>query len=251
MKALITGASSGIGLDMARILSSQGCELFIVARRKSKLEKIKKELKTKVTVIEMDISSTFNCMKLYNMVKDENIDILINNAGFGLFGAFNDSNLDRELDMIDLNIKGVHTLTKLFLKDFKKRDYGYILNVSSSAGFLPGPLMATYYASKAYVLNLSLAIHQELKKENSNVYIGVLCPGPVSTEFNKVAKVEFNLKSMSSYDVADIAIKGMFKRKMVIIPGIKIKISIFFTKLLPLSLKLKIAYHLQRRKGRK
>ncbi len=251
MKALITGASSGIGLDMARILSSQGCELFIVARRKSKLEKIKKELKTKVTVIEMDISSTFNCMKLYNMVKDENIDILINNAGFGLFGAFNDSNLDRELDMIDLNIKGVHTLTKLFLKDFKKRDYGYILNVSSSAGFLPGPLMATYYASKAYVLNLSLAIHQELKKENSNVYIGVLCPGPVSTEFNKVAKVEFNLKSMSSYDVADIAIKGMFKRKMVIIPGIKMKISIFFTKLLPLSLKLEIAYHLQRRKGRK
>ncbi len=180
-----------------------------------------------------------------------NIDILINNAGFGLFGAFNDSNLDRELDMIDLNIKGVHTLTKLFLKDFKKRDYGYILNVSSSAGFLPGPLMATYYASKAYVLNLSLAIHQELKKENSNVYIGVLCPGPVSTEFNKVAKVEFNLKSMSSYDVADIAIKGMFKRKMVIIPGIKMKISIFFTKLLPLSLKLEIAYHLQRRKGRK
>lgn len=251
MKALITGASSGIGLDMARILSSQGCELFIVARRKSKLEKIKKELKTKVTVIEMDISSTFNCMKLYNMVKDENIDILINNAGFGLFGAFNESNLDRELDMIDLNIKGVHTLTKLFLKDFKKRDYGYILNVSSSAGFLPGPLMSTYYASKAYVLNLSLAIHQELKKENSNVYIGVLCPGPVSTEFNKVAKVEFNLKSMSSYDVADIAIKGMFKRKMVIIPGIKMKISIFFTKLLPLSLKLKIAYHLQRRKGRK
>lgn len=251
MKALITGASSGIGLDMARILSSQGCELFIVARRKSKLEKIKKELKTKVTVIEMDISSTFNCMKLYNMVKDENIDILINNAGFGLFGAFNESNLDRELDMIDLNIKGVHTLTKLFLKDFKKRDYGYILNVSSSAGFLPGPLMATYYASKAYVLNLSLAIHQELKKENSNVYIGVLCPGPVSTEFNKVAKVEFNLKSMSSYDVADIAIKGMFKRKMVIIPGIKMKISIFFTKLLPLSLKLEIAYHLQRRKGRK
>lgn len=251
MKALITGASSGIGLDMARILSLQGCELFIVARRKSKLEKIKKELKTKVTVIEMDISSTFNCMKLYNMVKDENIDILINNAGFGLFGAFNESNLDRELDMIDLNIKGVHTLTKLFLKDFKKRDYGYILNVSSSAGFLPGPLMATYYASKAYVLNLSLAIHQELKKENSNVYIGVLCPGPVSTEFNKVAKVEFNLKSMSSYNVADIAIKGMFKRKMVIIPGIKMKISIFFTKLLPLSLKLKIAYHLQRRKGRK
>lgn len=251
MKALITGASSGIGLDMARILSSQGCELFIVARRKSKLEKIKKELKTKVTVIEMDISSTFNCMKLYNMVKDENIDILINNAGFGLFGAFNESNLDRELDMIDLNIKGVHTLTKLFLKDFKKRNYGYILNVSSSAGFLPGPLMSTYYASKAYVLNLSLAIHQELKKENSNVYIGVLCPGPVSTEFNKVAKVEFNLKSMSSYDVADIAIKGMFKRKMVIIPGIKMKISIFFTKLLPLSLKLKIAYHLQRRKGRK
>ena len=116
MKALITGASSGIGSDMARILSDNGYDLILVARRKRKLEKLKKELNTEVHIIDMDISSTFNCMDLYNQVKGEDIDIVINNAGFGLFGKFINTNLDKELDMIDLNIKSVHILTKLFLK---------------------------------------------------------------------------------------------------------------------------------------
>ena len=126
MKALITGASSGIGADMARVLSSQGHDLILVARDKKKLEKLKEELKTDVKIISLDLSSTFNCMKLYNKVKKENIDILINNAGFGIFGEFVDTNLEKELDMIDLNIKAVHTLTKVFLQDFKKKNSGYI-----------------------------------------------------------------------------------------------------------------------------
>ena len=250
MKALITGASSGIGADMARVLSNKGYDLILVARRKTRLEKLKKELNTDVKIINMDISSTFNCMDLYNQVKEENIDILINNAGFGLYGAFSKSNLDKELDMIDLNIKAVHTLTKLFLKDFKQKNSGYILNVSSSAAFLPGPLMATYYASKAYILNLTEAISEELKQDNSQVYIGALCPGPVSTEFSKVAQVEFNLKSLSSYEVADYAIKKMFHRKIVIIPSIKMKLAIFLLRFIPQLLQLKISYHLQRKKGR-
>lgn len=249
MKALITGASSGIGADMARILSDKGYDLILVARRKTRLEKLKKELKTKVTLIDMDISSTFNCMKLYNQVKDEDIGIVINNAGFGLFGEFVNSNLDKELDMIDLNIKALHTLTKLFVKDFKEKDEGYILNVASSAAFLPGPLMATYYATKSYVLRLTEAINEELRHDKSNVYVGALCPGPVETEFNKVAKVEFNLKSLNSYDVAMYAINKMLKRKMVIIPGIKIKIGVLLSKCLPIKLKLKVAYKLQRKKG--
>ena len=249
MKALITGASSGIGADMARILSDKGYDLILVARRKTRLEKLKKELKTKVTLIDMDISSTFNCMKLYNQVKDEDIGIVINNAGFGLFGEFVNSNLDKELDMIDLNIKAMHTLTKLFIKDFKKKDEGYILNIASSAAFLPGPLMATYYATKSYVLRLTEAINEELRHDKSNVYVGALCPGPVETEFNKVAKVEFSLKSLNSYDVAMYAIAKMFKRKMVIIPGIKIKIGVLLSKCLPIKLKLKVAYKLQRKKG--
>ncbi len=249
MKALITGASSGIGADMARILSDRGYDLILVARRKTRLEKLKKELKTDVKIIDMDISSTFNCMELYNQIKKEDIEIVINNAGFGLFGSFCETNLDKELDMIDLNIKALHILTKLFVQDFKKKNTGYILNVASSAAFLPGPLMATYYASKSYVLRLTEAISEELKKDNSKVYIGALCPGPVETEFNKVAKVEFNLKSLNSYDVAMYAIKKMFKRKLVIIPSAKIKIATSLTNFIPRNLKLNIAYHLQRKKG--
>lgn len=251
MKALITGASSGIGSDMARILSNRGYDLILVARRKTRLEKLKKELKTDVKIIDMDISSTFNCMNLYNQVKDENIDVVINNAGFGLFGQFSKIDLDKELDMIDLNIKAVHTLTKLFVQDFKKKNAGYILNVASSAAFLPGPLMATYYATKAYVLRLTDAIDEELKKEDSKVYVGTLCPGPVETEFNKVAKVEFSIKALNSYDVANYAIRKMFNHKKVIIPGWHVKIGVFLTNFIPRFLKLNIAYNLQRKKGKR
>lgn len=249
MKALITGASSGIGRDMARILSSNGYDLILVARRKDKLEALKKELQTEVSIICMDISSTFNCMKLYNKVKKENIDILINNAGFGLFGEFNSTNLDKELDMIDVNIKSLHTLTKLFLNDFVKKDSGYILNVASSAAFLPGPLMATYYATKAYVLRLTSSINEELRRNKSNVYIGVLCPGPVNTEFNSVAGVKFSIKSLESYDVAEYAIKKMLKKKRIIIPGISIKLGAFFTRFLPISLQARISYNIQKKKS--
>ena len=248
MKALITGASSGIGRDMARVLANEGYELILVARRKDRLEELKKELNTKVEVMTMDLSSTFNCVKLYNKVKKQNIDILINNAGFGLFGEFSDINLDKELDMIDLNIKGVHTLTKLFLEDFKKKDQGYILNVASASGFMPGPLMATYYATKNYIVSLTMAIYEELKREKSNVVVSVLCPGPVNTEFNTVADVKFKIKSKSSEEVANYAIKKMFNEKLIIVPGIKMKLLIFLTRLVPRKLILKIVYNIQRRK---
>lgn len=249
MKAMITGASSGIGRDMARVLNSKGYDLILVARRKDRLEKLKKELKGDITIIPIDISTTFNCMKLYNKVKKENIDILINNAGFGLFGQFNETSLDKELDMIDVNIKSLHTLTKLFLNDFVKRNKGYILNVASSAAFLPGPLMATYYATKAYVLRLTTSINEELRRNKSNVVISCLCPGPVNTEFNNVAGVKFMIKSLESYDVADYAINKMFKKKTVIIPGINIKIGIFLTRFLPLKTQAKISYNIQKKKS--
>ena len=251
MKALITGASSGIGRDMARVLADMGYDLILVARRKTKLEKLQKELKTNVEIIPMDISSTYNCMSLYNQVKKQDIDVVINNAGFGVFGEFVNTNIDKELDMIDINIKTVHVLTKLFLKDFKAKDKGYILNVASSAAFLPGPLMASYYGTKAYIYQLTTAISEELKREKSNVYIGALCPGPVDTEFNKVAKVNFSVKEMNSYAVSEYAIKKMFKRKKVIIPGIKVKIGTFLCRFLPLSLKLKISYKIQNGKREK
>ena len=150
--------------------------------------------------------------------------------------------------MIELNVKTVHTLTKLFLKDFVKKDKGYILNVASSAAFMPGPLMATYYSTKAYVLHLTESINEELRRKKKNVYIGALCPGPVNTNFNKVAGVSFNLDSLESYDVANYAINQMFKRKVVIIPGVKIKLGVFALRLLPRSLVRKIAYKIQKNK---
>lgn len=249
MLALITGASSGMGKEMAKILSDQGYDLILVARRKKRLQDLKKELKTNVEIINLDVSSTFNCMDLYNQVKNKDVDILINNAGFGIFGEFNKTNLDKELDLIDTNVKAVHVLTKLFLKDFIKKDKGYILNVASSAGFMPaGPLMASYYASKSYVLSLTSSIYGELKKKESNVYIGALCPGPVDTEFNKVAKVKFGVKSLDAKTVSEYAIKKMFQKKLYIIPGLTMKLSCTFSKLLPRKILIDIAYNIQKKK---
>jgi len=248
MKALITGASSGIGRDMARVLSNKGYDLILVARNKKELEKLKEELKTDVEVVSMDLGSVDNCKSLYEQVKDKNIDILINNAGFGDIGAFRKTDIDKELNMIDLNIKAVHVLTKLFLNDFIKKDNGYILNVSSASAFQPGPLMATYYSTKCYVYHLTLAIYEELRRMNSNVKISCLCPGPVNTNFNKVANCEFKMNALSSEYVARYAINKMFKNKLLIIPGFTIKLVYIFGRFVPNKLKLKMTYNIQFRK---
>ena len=248
MKALITGASSGIGLDMARYLSTKKIELFLVSRSKEKLEEIQKELPTKVTVIVADLSFEQKVKELYALVKKENIDILINNAGFGKFGNFTDTNLNDEIEMIDLNIKAVHILTKLILKDMEDRNSGYILNVASSAAFQPGPLMATYNATKSYVYNLSEAIYYEEKKKKKNVHISVLCPGPVDTNFNNVAGVKFGVKPMTSKKVAKYAIDNMFKNKLLIIPGFTMKLIRFFIRFIPNKLLLRMTYNIQKKK---
>ena len=207
--ALITGASSGIGRDMARDLAERGYNLILVARDKERLEELKKEFKVKVTIISTDLSDSNNCKELYKEVKDKfgKIDILINNAGFGEFGFFTETNLDKEISLINTNVTAVHILTKLFLKDMKEADSGIILNVASIAGFLPGPLMAAYYSSKSYVLRLSQSIREELKKQKSNVKISVLCPGPVNTNFNNVAGVKFGLPSFTSEHVANLPLR--------------------------------------------
>lgn len=248
MKALVTGASSGIGRDMAKYLSRMGCDLILVARDKKALADVALELKTNTTIISMDLQDENNCLKLYEKFKKEDIDILINNAGFGTFGRFTNTDLSKELDMVDLNIKALHILTKLFLKDMKAKDHGYILNVASSASFEPGPLMATYYATKAYVLRLTTAIYEELRREKSNVVICSLCPGPVTTNFNKVANVEFEIKSLPSDVVAKYGIDMMFKKKLIIIPGFYMKVLYFITHLLPTKVILKFAYNIQRKK---
>lgn len=244
MKALITGASSGIGRDMARILAKKGYDLILVSRDKEKLDILKNELDVNVKVVTMDLSIADNCKKLH--AENSNIDLLINNAGFGDCGDFTKTSLDKEISMINTNITAYHILTKLYLIDMKKVNKGHILNVASIAGFMPGPLMSTYYATKSYVVRLSEGIREELKKEKSNVKISILCPGPVNTNFNKVANVKFSLKERNSFEVAKYTIEHL--NKFYIVPGLDIKLAKFGAHLFPATLVSKITYMVQKRK---
>lgn len=249
MRALITGASSGIGRDMARTLSKKGYDLVLVARDEEKLNQVKKELEqngVNIEIIVMDLSIEKNCKELHKRVK--NVDILINNAGFGDCGNFTKTNLEKEINMIKTNITAYHILTKLYLIDMKESDSGKILNVASIAGFMPGALMATYYATKAYIVRLSEGIREELKKEKSKIQISILCPGPVNTNFNNVANVKFHMREANSQKVAEYAIKKMEQGKFYIVPGLDVKLARFGAKITPTPLISKITYMVQKRK---
>ena len=248
MKALVTGASSGIGKHIAYYLASQNIDLILVARSKKEMEHIKKSVKVNVKILTLDLLKEENVYKLYEETKNDNIDILINNAGFGLFGTFAETDLNRELEMIDLNIKAYHILTKLFLCNFIKKDAGYILNVCSSAGFMAGPRLSTYYATKNYITKLTMAINEELRQAGSNVSISALCPGPVNTNFNKVAHGKFSIKEANPAYVAKYAIDKMFKRKMIIVPTLRMKLTLFLTRFAPYRLQLLIAYQKKKKK---
>lgn len=248
MRALITGASSGIGLDMAKYLAELGYDLVVVARNRDKLLELKNNVNTNVDIYSYDLSVVDNCYKLYDELIDKKIDIVINNAGYGVFGDYTIDNLEIDLNMIDLNVKCLHILTKLFVNNKHTK---YILNVASSAGLMKGgPLMSGYYATKSYVCNYSLALYEELRRNKDNKHISILCPGPVDTNFNKRAHVKFNLKSLSSEYVAKYAIDMMFKNKLIIIPGFTVKLGIFMTRFLPTKLLLKITYNIQKKKNK-
>lgn len=250
MKALITGASSGIGLDMARYLATKKWELILVARNKEKLEEIQEKLPTKVTIIVADLSQEQKVKELYALAKKENIDMLINNAGLGDFGPLSETDLNKDLELINTNIKAVHILTKSFVKDMEKRNSDtYILNVASSAAFQPGPLMSTYYATKSYVYQLTEALYYEEKKKKTKVHISVLCPGPVETNFNNVAKVKFSVKPLKSAFVARYAIDKTLENKMLIIPGFKMKCAKFFSRFVSDKFLLRIIYRIQKKKA--
>ena len=250
MKALITGAGSGIGRDMAKYLAVMKYDLILVGRDKQRLEELQNELQVNSKIIIADLSDPTRVKEVYVMTKNEDIDILINDAGFGAFGKFYETDLNNEIDMINTNVVAVHLLTKLFLRDMQKKNYGYILNVASLAAFGPGPLMATYYATKAYVNNLTEAINEELRRDKSNVFICSLCPGPVDTNFNNVAGVHFGVKALTSEEVAHYAIDSMFKKKVVIIPGFKMKLALFGRRFISRSLLRKITYDIQKSKDK-
>ena len=254
MKALITGASSGLGKDMAIILSGMGYDIIAVARREDKLLELKNELKTDVTIKCLDITAPASIGEIEKCLDD--VDVFINNAGFGVFGELCNTKLQDELDMIETNLKAVHILTKLVAKKFKEKNSGYILNVSSIAAFFPGPLFSAYYATKAYVFRLTESLYEELRREKSNVKVSVLCPGPVRTEFEKVAGVSFgrgdekgrNLIIADSKKVSSYAIKCMFKGKLIIVPGALMKTAVFLRRIFSEKMLCRFLYTLQSKK---
>ncbi len=251
MTALITGASSGIGRDIARYLATKNYDLILVGRREDRLEELKKELKNvKVKTISLDLSVEENCFKLYEMTKNDEVDFLVNNAGFGAYGKTLEVPLEKELQLIDTNIRAMHILAKLYLQDMAKRNKGYILNVGSISGFLAGPTFSSYYASKNYVVRLSQALNEEMKRDKINVGVSVLCPGPVNTEFNNVADTKFAIKGLSSEYVAKYAVDKTLKNKTIIIPGFKMKVLKFFMRFISENLVTKISYSMQMRRGK-
>lgn len=225
--ALITGASTGIGKELALIHAKNGGDLVIVARNKKKLESLKKhiesEYKVRVMIITKDLSDLNAPSEIFAELKkvETNVDYLINNAGYGGLGKFHERPWEQDLNMINLNITALTALTRLFLPDFVKRNKGRVLNVSSTASLLPGPMQAVYYATKAYVTSFSNAIAEEL--HNTNVTVTALLPGATESEFGRISgmdKTEMFQKPASAYDVALDGYNGMMKGKLNVITGI-------------------------------
>lgn len=226
--ALITGASSGIGLELAKIFAENKINLVLVARNNSKLHQLADELRTKnsinCTVIASDLSLQRSAIEVYETCQSEkiNINYLINNAGFGDYGSFHESDLKKQQSMIQLNITTLTELTRLFLPEMVKHKFGKILNVASTAAFIPGPNMSVYFATKAYVLSFSEAIHEELK--GAGISVTALCPGPTESDFfNKAEMSEAGMvkgkKMPSSREVAEYGYKQLMAGKAVAIHG--------------------------------
>ena len=240
--ALVTGASSGIGMEIARILASQNCDLVICARRKKELDDLSKELTKKYNinckVIVADLTTDKGINKIIKNIKK--IDILVNNAGFGMLGNHLEMPLNRQLEMIDLNIRSLTRLSHEFGNLMKERGRGRIMNVASIAAYISGPSFAVYCATKAYVLSYSRALHKELKSKG--VSVTALCPGYVITGFQEVAGMRLSkmekISAVSANKVAEIAIKSMRKGKREVMPGIINKPLPLVTRITPMWLQL-------------
>lgn len=254
---LITGASTGIGLELAKVFAKNGYNLILVARNEEKLKEISSDLsssfKINVEFVAKDLSKIEAAEELFENINSRNLEIgiLVNNAGFGLFGEFKDTDLNREVEMINLNITSLVKLTKLFLPSMIQRKSGRILNVASVASFQPGPLMSIYYATKSFVLHFSEAIAYELKE--SGVTVSTLCPGPTLTEFQSTAKLDRSklfslLKPMSAAEVAVIGFDEMMRGKTIILPGILNKLSANSHRFFPRKLVNAVTYFIQSEK---
>jgi short-subunit dehydrogenase len=258
--ALITGASSGLGVDFAHDLAGRGCNLILVARRQERLEAVAQEVMAKhnvtAKVIAMDLGEPDAPQRLYDQVSEmgtatstssaQSVSVLINNAGFGVFGEFTEIPWEREAAMLNLDIVSLVHLTKLFVKDMVAADFGYVLQVSSIGAYQPSPLYASYSASKAFVLSFGEAINYELR--DSNVSVTVLSPGVTRTEFLDVAGQETTfyqrMMMMESKDVVRIGLDAMFKGKASVIPGFGNWLGAWANRLIPRRAQTALAYRL-------
>lgn len=252
---LITGGSSGIGFELAKIFGANNYQLILVAKDKNKLAEAETKLKASgysAATISKDLSDPHSSSQIYKELQSENItiDVLVNNAGFSTYGFFSEIDLDKELSELQVNIVTLTHLTKLFLRDMLHRHDGKILNVASTAAFAPGPLMAVYYASKAYVLSFSEALNSEL--ENTGVHVTALCPGPTDTGFATRGGLQnsklFQGKNMDARFVAQAAFDGLMNNQAVVIPGWKSKLMIHSLRLVPRSVVLKIVKSVQEKR---
>ncbi len=243
--ALITGASSGLGYEFVKLFAKDDYGLILVARNIERLEEIKREFKdSEIIVIQKDLTKPNSVKELYSEIKEKgfNIDVLVNNAGFGLLGKFDKLDAGRQIDMIQLNVSALTELTLYVLQEMKQRKSGKILNVASTAAFQPGPLMAVYYATKAYVLSLSEALVEELR--GTGITVTALCPGPTKTNFAKAANVEKTkmfAKVMEADIVAQLGYKALMRGQRVIITGGMNRIGAYAAKFLPRGFIAKIA----------
>ncbi len=244
---LITGASTGIGYELAKLFAKDKHNLILVSRNKIKLESVKNELEKyniDIKILALDLLKSEDIKNIFNYVEINklNIDILVNNAGIGTFGDFNDIEWKKDEELIDINIKALTQLTKYFLPKILECKNGGILNVASTAAFCSGPRMAAYYASKAYVLNLTEAIYEEYK--DNGIKISCLCPGPVKTSFQGKAGIKKSEAAkkylMDAEEVAKICYKDFNRGRLIIIPGIKNKLLVIGNKLLPRNISRKI-----------
>ena len=249
MYALITGASSGIGFESAKILASKGYDLIITARSIDKLNKLSEEIKStfnkEVVIIPLDISKKENIEELFNKTKDYEIEVVINNAGLGKVGMFNEVTDDEDYNMININVTAMHMVLKHYADIMNK---GYILTVASIASFAPGPKMATYYATKNYIRSYAEALRYELKKMKKNVSITILAPGPVNTNFNDTANVTFTLKGVAADKCANYAIKRMFKKKKFATPKWSVRQATRLMRILPHRVSMRLCYKSQSKK---
>ncbi len=252
---LITGCTSGIGRSLAFEFAKHGHNLFLVSRSIDKLKEVKNEInidyKVDIHVLAIDLTYENAHKIIYDeMIKEKmNVNCLCNNAGMGVYGEFVDGDLVKINQLLQLNITFITNLTYLYAKLFKAKKEGNILNIASTGGFVPGPYMSCYYASKAYVLSFTEAIAMELKKSNVNVCC--ICPGPTKTDFfEKACDYKYNLlkniNAMNSDDVAKVAYKSLYKKKIVAIPGLKNKLGIWGVKLMPRKMTRKILYNIQK-----